>query len=140
MLNPFMAQEIILKLTATLAFLSCFSLTAVTAQSEETVLKGCAAKRQALTQQIEQAHSAGNLQQEAGLQKALKENQRHCTDASLTKDRQKRLAKAQREVTEREADLKKAEAKGDTKKIDKRKEKLGEAQKELADAQAAINQ
>ena len=50
--------------------------------------------------------------------------------------RREKVSNAQHEVTEREADLKKVEAKGNAKKIDQRKAKLAEAQKELADAQA----
>ena len=126
-----------MKVISTIALVTYLSIVPTFAQ--ESNLKGCAAKRQELNQQIQQAHAAGNSKEEAGLRKALKENQSHCTDASLMKERQDKVAKAQREVTEREADLKKAEAKGDEKKIDKRKDKLADAQKELADAQAELN-
>jgi hypothetical protein len=127
-----------MKVVTTFAFFSYLSIAAPTAFSQDPALTGCAAKWQDLTQQIQQARAAGNTQREAGLQKALKENQANCTDASLTKERQKKVASAQREVDEREADLKKAQVKGDQKNIDKRKEKLANAQKDMAEAQAEL--
>lgn len=127
-----------MKVIPMFALVVCLLLVAP-AFAQESNLTGCAAKRQELNQQIQQAHAAGNSKQEAGLKKALKENQSHCTDASLAKERQDKVAKAEREVTEREADLKKAEAKGDEKKINQRKAKLADAQRELSDAQAELN-
>jgi hypothetical protein len=128
-----------MKLITAFVLASCLCFVAVTAFAQEPALKGCAAKRQELVLQIQQAHSAGDTHREAGLQKALKENQSHCTDASLSRDRQKRVAKAQREVTERRTELTRAAAKGDDKKVDKRKKKLAEAEEELANAQAELN-
>jgi Protein of unknown function (DUF1090) len=120
------------------AFLVCVSV-AAPLLAQEVEGTGCAAKRQELNQQIEQAHASRNGQQEAGLKRALEENQEHCIDDSLKARRHKKVAELQEEVTEREADLKKAEAKGNARKIEQRKAKLAEAQKDLADAQSEGN-
>jgi hypothetical protein len=109
---------------------SSFFLYGHVLSAQEPKPTGCAAKRAELTQQIEQARSSGNARQQAGLEKALKENQAHCTDASLLKERQAKVTQAQREVTVRVADLKKAEAKGNADKIQQRKTKLEEAHKD----------
>ena len=104
-----------MKMIAAFAFFTCLSATAP-ALAQEPALTGCAAKRQELSQQIQQAHAAGNTQQEAGLQKALRENQAHCTDASLSKQRQEKVSNAQREVTEREARFEESRSQGQCKK------------------------
>jgi hypothetical protein len=103
--------------TLVLLIFSGLSLTPLPGQ--ETKLTGCAAKRQDLGHQIQQARASGDKKQQAGLEKALRKNE---------------------EVTRREADLKKAEAKGDVEKINKRKTKLADSQKELQDAQAELSQ
>ena len=97
-------------------------------------LTGCAAKRQAISLQIEQAKAHGNAEQQAGLEKALSEVTAHCTDASLKKERENKVLDAKHEVSQRQADLDKAMKKGDPDKINKRKEKLAESRKELQDA------
>lgn len=98
----------------------------------------CAAKRAAIEQQLAEARARGNTQQIKGLQRALKANIAHCTDASLAKEREAQIAKAQREVAKRERDLREAERKGDAQKIATRKAKLEEAQHELAEAQKPL--
>ncbi|AYC31161.1 DUF1090 domain-containing protein [Pseudomonas cavernae] len=92
---------------------------------------GCAAKRQALEQRIEVARSAGNSAQQAGLEKALAEVTAHCSDAGLQRDREAKVAKYRAEVSQREADLSEAKAKGDPEKIARRQAKLAEARAEL---------
>lgn len=97
-------------------------------------LTGCAAKKQDILTQIEQAKSQGNADQQAGLEKALSEVTEHCTDASLKKERENKVLNARHEVSKRQADLDKAMKKGDPEKINKRKDKLAESRKELQDA------
>ena len=97
-------------------------------------LTGCAAKKQAITQQLEQARAHGNDNQVAGLEKALSEVNAHCTDAGLKKERENKVLEAKHEVSKRQADLDKAMKKGDPEKIDKRKTKLAESRKELQEA------
>ena len=103
-------------------------------------LSGCAAKRQAISTQIEQAKAHGNSEQQAGLEKALSEVTANCTDASLKKQRENRVLDAKHEVSRRQADLDKAMKKGDADKINKRKDKLAEARKELQDAVEELDQ
>lgn len=104
------------------------------AAEEVPALTGCAAKRQAITTQIEQARAHGNSAQQAGLEKALSEVTANCTDASLRKERENKVLDARHEVNRRQADLDKAVKKGDADKINKRKDKLAESRKELQSA------
>ncbi|RQO53035.1 DUF1090 domain-containing protein [Pseudomonas sp. KBW05] len=104
------------------------------AAQEAPQLTGCAAKRQAISAQIEQAKAHGNSAQQAGLEKALSEVTANCTDASLKKERENKVLDAKHEVSRRQADLDKAMKKGDAEKINKRKDKLAQSRKELQDA------
>ena len=92
-------------------------------------LTGCAAKRQAISAQIEQAKAHGNSDQQAGLEKALSEVTANCTDAALNKERENKVLDAKHEVSRRQADLDKAMKKGDADKINKRKDKLASPQR-----------
>ncbi|MDH4563581.1 DUF1090 domain-containing protein [Pseudomonas sp. BN411] len=98
---------------------------------------GCAAKRQVLEQRIEAAKAHGNRDQQSGLEKALAEVTAHCTDASLQQDREADVARHREEVSQREADLREAQTKGDPAKIAKRQAKLEEARAELRAAEQA---
>lgn len=111
--------------------------TAVAAETTQT-LTGCAAKRGEIQAQIEQAKAAGNSAQQAGLEKALSESRKNCTDEQLEKSREQKVLDAQHEVKKRESDLQKAMSKGDPEKIDKRKNKLAEARKELEQAKQQL--
>ena len=62
-------------------------------------LTGCAAKKQAITLQLEQARAHGNSNQVAGLEKALSEVNAHCTDAGLRKERENKVLEAKHEVS-----------------------------------------
>ena len=125
-----------MKLLSPLAlFTVCGLLTArLMAADTEPELTGCAAKKQAITLQLEQARAHGNSNQVAGLEKALSEVEAHCTDAGLRKERENKVLEAKHEVSKRQADLDKAMKKGDPEKIDKRKNKLAESRKELQEA------
>lgn len=98
----------------------------------------CEAKRHSIEAQITEAKAHGNKQQLAGLERALRATTAHCTDAGLAREREARIRKAQQEVAQREADLAKAQKSGDTKKIDKRNEKLDAARRELEEAQRPL--
>ena len=125
-----------MKFLSPLALLTLCSVLAapLMAAEEAPELTGCAAKKQGIINQIEQAKSHGNADQQAGLEKALSEVTEHCTDASLKKERENRVLDAKHEVSKRQADLDKAMKKGDADKINKRKDKLAESRKELQDA------
>lgn len=118
-----------LLLAATLA-------TAATTQLSQ--LTGCAAKRQAISEQIEAAKSHGNSSQQAGLEKALKEVENNCNDASLRAEREAKVVEAEEEVSEREGDLREALADGDQDDISKRQLKLEEARTELQQAREEL--
>lgn len=96
-----------MKFLAPLALLTVASfMTAPLLAAEEVPeLTGCAAKRQAISAQIEQAKAHGNSEQQAGLEKALSEVTAHCTDASLRKERENKVLDAKHEVSRRQADL-----------------------------------
>ncbi|MFL6875504.1 DUF1090 domain-containing protein [Pseudomonas marginalis] len=117
-----------------------FMTTPLLAAEEATPLTGCAAKRQAISTQIEQAKAHGNSDQQAGLEKALSEVTANCTDAALRKERENKVLDAKHDVSRRQADLDKAMKKGDADKINKRKDKLAESRKELQDAVEELDQ
>jgi len=115
--------------------LCCAVATPLLAADENAAeLKGCAAKQQAINEQLEQARAHGNSAQQAGLEKALGENKEHCTDAGLQKERENKVLDARHEVAKRQADLDKAMKKGDADKINTRKDKLAQSRKELQEA------
>ncbi|MNF60457.1 hypothetical protein D3C85_764950 [compost metagenome] len=125
-----------MKFLAPIALLALCSaiVTPLMATDQTPELTGCAAKRQSISSQIEQAKAQGNAEQLAGLEKALSEVTAHCTDASLKKERENKVLDAKHEVSQRQADLDKAMKKGDPEKINKRKDKLAESRKELQQA------
>jgi hypothetical protein len=125
-----------MKFLAPLALLTFASLMSapLLAAEEAPQLTGCAAKRQAISTQIDQAKLHGNSEQQAGLEKALSEVTANCTDASLRKERENKVLDAKHEVSRRQADLDKAMKKGDADKINKRKDKLAQSRKDLQEA------
>lgn len=125
-----------MKLLSSLALAAVLGLSAQSALAAEqqATLTGCAAKKQAISEQIEQARAHGNSNQQAGLEKALSEVDANCTDASLRKEREQKVLDARHEVNQRTKDLDKAMKKGDAERINKRKDKLAESKKELQEA------
>lgn len=103
-------------------------------------LTGCAAKQAAIESKLQDAKAHGNSNQVAGLQTALGEVKAHCTDAGLTQQRKQHVIDAEKEVAQREKDLRKAMSKGDAQKIDKRKDKLAEARAELEQAKRELEE
>jgi hypothetical protein len=130
------AHGAFMKFLAPLALLTLCGVLAAPVMADEDApgLTGCAAKKQGIINQLEQAKSRGNTDQQAGLQTALDEVTKNCTDAGLKKERENKVLEAKHEVSKRQADLDKAMKKGDPEKIDKRKNKLAESRKELQDA------
>ena len=98
----------------------------------------CAAKRASIESQIAEAKAQGRRQQLFGLNRALRANKAHCTDASLEAERQRDIGAATKAVSKREADLAAAQKKGDARKIAKEQAQLDEARAELARAQAPL--
>lgn len=110
------------------------------ADAAKQPLTGCAAKRAAIETQLEQAKAQGNGNRVAGLQTALEKVKTYCTDASLTQERKQNVLDAEKEVAQREKDLRKAMNKGDAEKIEKRKDKLAEARAELEQAKRELEE
>ncbi|MFP3516453.1 DUF1090 domain-containing protein [Pseudomonas sp. SIMBA_077] len=116
-------------------FTVCGLLAAPLMAADQTPeLTGCAAKKHAISVQLEQARAHNNSNQVAGLEKALSEVTANCTDAGLKKERENKVLEAKHDVSKRQADLDKAMKKGDPEKIDKRKTKLAESRKDLQEA------
>lgn len=122
-------RTIILK--PALIALACMSSVAFA----DSLQGGCDTKAAKIQQEINYAKAQGNTHRVAGLETALAEVKQHCTDEGLAKELNQGIAEKQQKVTEREADLKEAQAKGDPKKIAKQQKKLAEAKQELVEAQ-----
>jgi hypothetical protein len=113
---------------------AAFAATAAAAE-----LTGCAAKRDAVTLQIQQAQK--NPERRAGLEKALDEINANCRDTDLDKQRNQKIIKAQVKVNETEHALHKAEReKRSEKKLARLRTKYESAKAELAEAEAALKQ
>lgn len=91
----------------------------------------CEAKREAIGHDIDAAKANGQTQRVRGLERALAEVRRNCTDAKLAAEHQQRVRSQERKVAERERDLREARRKGDAEKVARREDKLREAQAEL---------
>ena len=115
------------------ALLGLFATSALGAEPEAN-LTGCAAKRQAIETRIDQVRASDDHTPLDGLQQARDQVEAHCTESALRKAREQKVLDARHEVAQRKKDLDKAMNKGDPERINKRKEKLSEANKELQDA------
>ncbi len=98
----------------------------------------CEAKREEVQQRLEQARAHNNSAQEAKLKIALLQIEQHCTDAGLQREREAEIKKLEARVERRKADLKEAEADGRRKKITRQQKKLDEAEAELQQARDAL--
>ncbi|EDC5554845.1 DUF1090 domain-containing protein [Salmonella enterica] len=107
-------------------------------QSYATPPVGCAAKKQEVENQITYANEHNNTHQIAGLQKALREIEEHCTDPQLLRQRQLKIAEKEQKVAERQAELEQAKETGNPQKIAQKQKKLDHAREELQDAQLML--
>ncbi|EHC7479265.1 DUF1090 domain-containing protein [Salmonella enterica] len=107
-------------------------------QSYATPPVGCAAKKQEVENQITYAREYNNTHQIAGLQKALREIEEHCTDPQLLRQRQLKIAEKEQKVAERQAELEQAKETGNPQKIAQKQKKLDHAREELQDAQLML--
>ena len=101
----------------------------------------CGAKKAALEKQLAYAKAHSNQYRVAGLEKALKNVELYCTNDSLKKDAEDRVEKLTDNVNEKiselariQADLDKAIAKNDAKKVAKYQDKLSDKQEDIDDA------
>ena len=108
-----------------------------TASAADTQLAGCAAKRESIRSQLQQAQEQGLSDKVAGLTRALDEVNAHCRDSTLIERHNKKVLKAQAKVNQTERSLRLAqEANKEPKKIAKLEGKLEKARAELAALQA----
>jgi hypothetical protein len=99
--------------------------------------KGCAAKRENIERQISYAKAHGNTPRVAGLETALMQTERYCSDSQLQKERADKVREKEQKVTRRTRDLIDAQETGRQDKISRQMKKLEEAKEELAEARAA---
>lgn len=124
-----------------LTFSLCLLPLTFPAAHASPALTGCAAKKQEIETQISFARQHNNAHQVAGLEKALREVDQNCTEGSLLKQRQEKVAEKKVKVQERERELEKAKAEGrSASKIQKREDKLADTRRELKEAEQALHQ
>lgn len=124
-----------MKLSPTLSFCLLIGLgAAAPSHAADTALTGCAAKKQDVQTQLEQARAHGNKAQEGKLKIAQKQLENNCTDEGLRREREADVKKKEDKVAARKIDLEKAQAKGKDKKIAQQEKKLKDAEAELQTA------
>ncbi|WP_283630853.1 DUF1090 domain-containing protein [Shewanella baltica] len=111
------------------------------AWADEAPKVGCAAKLEAISAELAQAKAAGNQHKVDGLEKAYNEVSTHCDDDSLYAERAAKVAALEEKLTERQNELAKAIEEGRSMdKINKKRNKVAEAELELAKARAELTQ
>lgn len=124
-----------------LTFSLCLLPLTFPAAHAASALTGCAAKKQEIETQLSFARQHNNTHQVAGLKTALREVDQNCTEGSLLKQRQEKVAEKKVKVQEREQELAKAKTEGrSASKIQKREDKLVNARQELKEAEQALHQ
>jgi hypothetical protein len=128
-------MSFITKLVSAIAVI--LAVTQTPAALAVTKLTGCAAKRDAITTQIQQAQD--NPERKTRLEKALDQVNANCRDTALDKQRNRKIIKAQVNVNEAERALHKAESEHRSEeKLAKLRAKYESAKAELAAAEAAL--
>jgi DNA-binding NarL/FixJ family response regulator len=102
---------------------------------------GCDAKRTSMEREISYAQAHGNAKRVDGLETALAQLNATCTDAVLRSDAQRKVAAAEKKLSERQRELQQAKADGKSaKKIAERQHKVDEAHAELEKVQTEAMQ
>ncbi|EKR9891661.1 DUF1090 domain-containing protein [Salmonella enterica] len=101
--------------------------------------EGYGYKRQQLEHQLEYAQAYNNAHRVAGLQRALRRINEHCTDNSLLRQKENKVAEKKRKVAERQRELEQARAAGKREKIASKQARLDEAREELAKARRELS-
>lgn len=123
--------------TALTLLLAAASMGASATSVANSQLTGCAAKRESIRSELQQAQAQGLSDKVAGLTRALDEVNAHCRDNVLVERHNKKVLKAQAKVNQTERSLRLAqEANKQPKKIAKLEGKLEKARAELAALQA----
>lgn len=111
--------------------LSAMTSHAVLAQPAPPAHATCESKRADIARDIEHAKAKGQSSRVRGLEKALRENQDHCSDAKLAQEHAAKIAAQERKVQERQRELDEAREKGKPSKIADREAKLAKERAEL---------
>lgn len=115
--------------------------TLVTTANAANPASGCAAKKQEIEQELGYAKQHGNTARVEGLENALRENSKYCTDSNLLKQRQLKINEKKEKLLEREKALEEARMEGRSeKKIAKLLNKVEDAREELREAEHELNQ
>ena len=123
--------------TALTLLLAAASVGASAASVANSQLTGCAAKRESIRSDLQQAKEQGLSDKVAGLTRALDEVNAYCRDSTLIERHNKKVLKAQAKVNQTERSLRLAqEANKQPKKIAKLEGKLEKARADLAALQA----
>ena len=105
--------------------------------ADDVPQRGCAAKLEAISQQIEHAKTAGNTYKVAGLEKAYKEVMTHCNDDKLYAERLAKIQALEAKLVERQNELTQTVKEGrPMDKVSKKQAKVAEVEAELAKAKA----
>lgn len=102
-------------------------------------VKGCDRKFCEIEQQLDIAQKKGNKHQVAGLEKALKEAKRHCTNEGLREDLVEDIQDAKKDLAEYEADLREAKEDGDMDDRRKYQQKIEEEQNEIQQLESELS-
>lgn len=102
-------------------------------------LKGCDRKFCEIEHQLDIARESGNAHRVAGLEKALQEAKRHCTDEGLREDLIEDIEDAKEDLAEYEADLREAEADDDVDDRLKYRQKIEEEQHEIRQLESELS-
>ena len=127
-----LAQSVRVAIAATLSLAAPLALAVGSSDSPGP----CAEKAARIDAQIAQAKAKGNSKAVANLERARSEMV-HCSDDGLREKRKMALQQAQHRIDLREADLKKAEAGGDSAKIKKAQRDLDGARKVYAEIESS---
>ncbi|EBH0783294.1 DUF1090 domain-containing protein [Salmonella enterica subsp. enterica serovar Pensacola] len=89
-----------LRITILAGLLYSFMISGVMAGYE-----GCGYKRQQLEHQLEYAQAYNNAHRVAGLQRALRQINEHCTDNRLLTQKENKIVEKKRKVADRQREL-----------------------------------
>ncbi|WP_120967345.1 DUF1090 domain-containing protein [Comamonas sp. lk] len=108
-----------------------FSALAAHSALAQPVHATCESKRAEISRDLEHAKAKGQVSRVRGLEKALRENEAHCSDAKLEQEHAARIAEQEKKVERRQRDLDDARATGKASKIADREAKLAKEKTEL---------
>lgn len=119
-----------MRTTSTLVAIAVSAL-ATHAALAQPVHATCESKRAEISRNIEHGKALGQMNRVRGLEKALRENQAHCSDAKLEQAHAAKIAEQERAVETRQRDLDEVRKTGKAGKIADREAKLAEEKAEL---------